>query len=175
MWRCVYEYVCVHVFSPTWVHMYVLPRASQHTHTHTLILKLMSQTIATGIQIHTHNMVCICTCGCVSVCMYMWLRICICIYTYMCIYLYVYSYKSVYTHMRGHRICLNHRSKNTGFGLRVFLALSNRSVFFFSMTCSSKTLRQILLVTFSARLTWSRHICSTLHHIFGCLLFLKFG
>ena len=156
-------YVCTSTCKPTHAHTHSDLKSDEPNHCHR----------HTNSHLCTHNMVCIYMY--IAICMYMWLHICICIYTYMCIYLYVYSYKSVYTHMRGHRICLNHRSRNTGFGLRVFLALSNKSVFVLSMTCSSKTLRTIWLVTFSARLTWSRHICSTLHHIFGCLLFLKFG
>ena len=50
-------------------------------------------------------------------------------------------------------------SVNTGFGLRIFLALWNKRTLFCSMTCSSKPFKQILLVTFTLRLTQRQHLC----------------
>ena len=60
-------------------------------------------------------------------------------------------------------------SKNTGFVLRLFASDENKGVFVLSMICCSKTSTRMLLVTFKARLTRSRHMCCFMSHSFGCL------
>ena len=62
------------------------------------------------------------------------------LYIYECMYVYIHKYMHT-CHINF--LAISHRSKNTGFGLRFFLAVSNKRTFFRSMTCSSKTLKQI--------------------------------
>ena len=85
------------------------------------------------------------------------------IYTHIYIHISIYIYLDVYTYVSIY-ICMyacilipldiSRRSKKTGFGLLVFLAVSNSNVRRSSIMCTSKIRTTIWLVMFTARLTW---------------------